>query len=413
MGIVGFVGPFGDSNFGDYAMLVNDIYDINKKNIMIFSYNTDFIADISNFYLNDCNLEIVQVDTFKIPLIATGKSFKIEYDDYSYVPFEILSKISNYNVLVDRVSQIEVLVVSGGGFLNRLWNAKHRQHKLFSIMAVILIAEQLKKRIVFLGNTFGPFDDSFEMFRCFFGRLQNVVYATRDNLCSPMNMRSIGVSQEITVLPDDFYFINGRLKKEALKNNTNGSYIVLELYESIDFLDKNIEMIKEFVSAIKDKYNLNVLFLPLDREYGGQYQGEYILKSNCEIMLYDLNLGFLPVEEACNVIKNAELIICQRYHLFVLSIANNIPVIQIFKDVCGDKRYYYNKSVGMLCNILFEQEWSESLFFSLSIESAFKNIMHNYYDIISAQKNLFNSKKKESEKRLLNKRLEYINRNIL
>ena len=36
---VGFVGPFGDSNLGDYGMLINNIYDINVKDVSIFTYN--------------------------------------------------------------------------------------------------------------------------------------------------------------------------------------------------------------------------------------------------------------------------------------------------------------------------------------------------------------------------------------
>lgn len=413
MKTIGYVGPFGDSNFGDYAMLVNNIYDIDNKDIVIFTYNKSLVESVSDYYLKDYNTEIVEVISREIPLITTGKSFKIEYDNYVNIPMEVIDKILNYDEIVTKIRKIDILVVNGGGFLNHFWNAKHRQFKLFSIMAVILAAEQLNKKIVFLGNTYGPFGESAEFYKYFFGRLNNAIYASRDNLCSPLNMREIGINQEVTVLPDDLYFINHRLLPDNIYGNFNGNYIILELYESIDYLERKISLINNFAKTVKSKYGLDVIFLPLDNGYGGQYQGEYLKKYNCNIELYKFNNGFLPIEDAEILIKNAKLIVCHRYHLFVRAIANNIPVIHILKNVYGDKRYYYNKGIGMLNNILSNQEWSEFLFFSLDIESVFDKILNSLYDIVNSQKELFNIKKTDKEKILSQTRNEYIKNNIL
>ena len=50
---IGFIGPFGDSNFGDYAMLINDVMDINEKKITIFTYDNDNTKNICDFYLKN------------------------------------------------------------------------------------------------------------------------------------------------------------------------------------------------------------------------------------------------------------------------------------------------------------------------------------------------------------------------
>ena len=47
---IGFTGPFGDANFGDYAMLVNNIYDIGIKNLKIFTYNEELLELLNKDY---------------------------------------------------------------------------------------------------------------------------------------------------------------------------------------------------------------------------------------------------------------------------------------------------------------------------------------------------------------------------
>jgi len=94
---VGFVGPFGDSNFGDYGMLINNIYDIKAKDITIFSYNIPLISKLAQKYLNNYNLSLCEVNIVAEPnLMVTHncKEYAIEYNNYPDTPFEILKKNS-------------------------------------------------------------------------------------------------------------------------------------------------------------------------------------------------------------------------------------------------------------------------------------------------------------------------------
>ena len=99
--------------------------------------------------------------------------------------------------------------------------------------------------------------------------------------------------------------------------------------------------------------------------------------------------------------------------MFLVSIANNIPTIQILKNVCNDKRYYYSKSNGLLKQVFSNQYYDETLFLKLDIESAINYIINNFDEIIKKERKLFNSKKKKSEKEMLENRKKYIEKNII
>ena len=234
---LGYVGPFGDSNFGDYAMLVNNLYDIGEKDVILFTYNKNLFLNISKEYLQDYCISICEIisNSF-INDAVTSNKYKVEYNHYPDTPLEILSEICNLNVLISFVQKIDKLVVVGGGYFNHLWNAKHRRAKLVSILAPILLASQFGKKIIFLGNTYGPFDESSEFFSNIFNYLKNTVIASRDDLYSPANLRKLGYCKKIYNLPDDLYFLNNRLKNVSVRKE---KYIILELFCSIEEIEQN------------------------------------------------------------------------------------------------------------------------------------------------------------------------------
>lgn len=71
---VGYVGPFCDNNFGDFGMLVNDVYDIGVSDIVIFSYNEKVTENIVSAYLADIgNVKLCNVKINKKERVQTGK----------------------------------------------------------------------------------------------------------------------------------------------------------------------------------------------------------------------------------------------------------------------------------------------------------------------------------------------------
>jgi len=122
---------------------------------------------------------------------------------------------------------------------------------------------------------------------------------------------------------------------------------------------------------MKRTYGYDIVFLPFNVNYGGEFQGKLLAGSFDDISFYDISkLGYFDILEANSIIKNAEFVICNRYHGFLLAIANNIPVLHFLRDVCGDKRYYFNKGYGLLKSVFGNQTFSETDFFESSLSEA-------------------------------------------
>lgn len=145
---LGYIGPFGDSNFGDYAMLINDILDIGIKDIVIFTYDIDNTRSVCEMYLKEYMIEYVFIDIEK-PEINYCKEYIVEYNIYPFIPMEIYNKIKNADEVFEKIKNIDKLIVVGGGYFNHLWNAKHRQYKLLAIMGVILKTNEYRKKYIF------------------------------------------------------------------------------------------------------------------------------------------------------------------------------------------------------------------------------------------------------------------------
>jgi len=315
------------------------------------------------------------------------------------------------------VKEIDILVVTGGGFINHFWNALHRKKRLLSMLAVILLAEQMQKRIVFLGNTIGPFDESLNFYQFLLGNLKHAVYAVRDDMFSAGQLRQLGIDDKIHSLPDDLYFMNPWLKEgvrceDSIKNRIlkYSPYIILEFYMSMEEVEKQQVRISSLISEIQEKYGYKVIFVALDQGFGGMNQGEYLQQNISNFLLWNQeDFEYMPIEELLLLVQNAKFIICQRYHLSVLALANNTPFLQILKDVCGDKRYYYVKTIGMITKVINRNRFNDTDFLSLSLEDVFEQVEEQLPEIIQRQKELFDQQKELREGVQFKLRKEFIN----
>ena len=99
---IGFTGPYSDNNLGDYAMLVNDVMEISStisevEEIIIFTYNKEFIQNIVDSYLEIYPIKIVELKLKAEVQYVPNKSkkFEIEYVKRCMLPQEVCDYIAN------------------------------------------------------------------------------------------------------------------------------------------------------------------------------------------------------------------------------------------------------------------------------------------------------------------------------
>lgn len=384
---IAFTGPFADVNFGDYAMLVNNIYDLDAKDVTLFSYDDVFLSRIQNDYLNKFNVEIVEVKLHK-------KSGNETVSCASITPIELLHKVENYQEIVARLEDIDVLIVNGGGYFNGLWSMPHRIERLTKIIIPILIANRLGKEIFFTGNSYGPFEQDANFFTCFFGVLENTTLGCRDNLYSPMWLKQIGVDdKKLKYIPDDLFVVNeSLLNKSRVHAILAKKYIVMETYLPLDFIKSNLDFFKNFSERLFNKYGLAIVFLPFNLGHGGLDQAEYLASVFTNYEYFDISkCGYLPIQDTFEIIRNAELVISTRYHAFVVALSVGTPAISVLKDVMNSKSYYYNKNYGMLKQVLKDIAFDERYYLRLDYLDAIDFVAENFTSIVEFQRRNYNA----------------------
>jgi polysaccharide pyruvyl transferase WcaK-like protein len=419
---IGITGPISETNFGDYAMFVNNLYDFNIKNVTVFSYNKGFSEAILKDYCVAYDIKVVEVKMY----LVKEKHYKKPKAKVGFQPFnpptdtplDILYRIANFDEVQAHIRDIDVLIVNGGGYFNHLWNnSLWRSNMLKKIIAPMLIATQEKKRVFFMGNSFGPFDSSEEFFNYVFNYIRDVIYAVRDRIYSSGYLSRLGIEKSsISFVPDDLFFINNDILSlplnEMIDIHSIGKYIVLEVYYPLEEIKEYIEQLKAFSENIRSKYGLSIVFLPFDFERGGMWQGEYLSTVLSNFYLCSLNsVGYLPIQDAYHIIKNAELVLCTRYHAMVLAVGAGVPVINTTKKVCDDHRYYFNKNYGLLEYAFERLQFNEMDFIRIDFPSTLKHIEENFSDILSVQKELYSSEQYKENKECLKKiRLDHLSR---
>lgn len=421
---VGITGPISEINFGDYAMLINNIFDININDVIIFSYNKGFSDVIQEDYCKDYKIQAVEVKLYPDNEERTLRD-RTEEKKVGFLPFkpptdtpiDILYRIENIDEIRDYIDSIDVLVVNGGGYFNHLWNNSiWRSDMLKKIIAPILIASQKNKKIIFTGNSFGPFDESEEFFKYMFHYFKNATFAVRDKLYSESYLLQLGIKEnKIHFIPDDLLLINEDilsfpLRNKLIEQNNIGKYIVLEAYYSLEELKMYKKELKTFSDNMYTKYGFSIVFLPFDFGNGGMNQGEFLDKELNKFYLYDLNIaGYLPIQDAYHIIKNAELVICTRYHAMVLAVGAGVPVVNTIKKVIGDHRYYYNKNYGLLEYTFDGIEFNEMDFIKINFLETLTYLEINIQEVIVKQREVYKSEQYTvNKKKLKENRLDYL-----
>ncbi len=348
--IVAFTGPYGDNNFGDYMMLVNNLLDFLSQNrqisgLVVFSYEKENLEAVLRKYIPDTRLEIICIESLIEYENCVSEKFEIRYKYPQYDRNGILSSVRNLSEVDAAVSSVDVMVLSGGGCMNYYWLADHRLWKLYSIITPLILAKKYKKKCVTMANTFGPFGKADVFFREFFKDICFDSLCVRDLVYSRKELSSIGISDDIYDSCDDFAIVkNIQVKKKLEKRE----YFVLELYCSIEDIKKYAQFIETFAKKIKRDSGYDMFYLPIAPGFGGEKQGQCLYGMLGSMVKLEPINGFAKFEDVEEIIRGAKFVICDRYHLFVRSIMNKIACIQWLRMIDGSDVYYRNKCVGFL-----------------------------------------------------------------
>lgn len=399
---IGFVGPFSTANFGDWAMLVNNIYDINCANFTIFTYSAIFPQRSLKKYCDDLNVDYVEV--------------KLKNDDMSnernifLTPFDSMSNLKNSDEIYSEIDKLDVLIISGGGWINHFW--MEGIEKINKIMIPIYIAKQKNKKIIFTANGIGPFDETKDFYRYFFSYIEGAKIAVRDDFVSMSHLTEIGVEKkDVYHIPDDLYIINERLiNKELNFEVPKQEYIVFETFYSIEQLKQHEELIVQFSQQMQKKYGLDIVLLPFDLVHYGLDQAKYLSTIIDNSVLINIGeIGYLPIQDSYNLIKNAKMMITSRYHGLVLSLNVETPVIFRLYYKNNDLRYSYNKGLGMLRTALDGISYNEMDFLQSDLGSILLSVEENFMEIISRQQKIYSLDRfKQNKKELQEKRSKYL-----
>lgn len=400
--MIGFTGPYSDVNFGDYAMLVNNVYTLDPSEVTIFVYDRSFMETVSDRYFADRRVTLAEVK------FRPG-AFSGSRDTGVMTPIEILREIENIEEVQATIESVDTLYVNGGGYLNSLWMRPHRIERLMQILAPALVAVSMGKQVVFTANGYGPFRGDTEFFASLFGSLSSARFAVRDTILSPHWMMQAGVAPErLQVLPDDLLFIDERLSESA-HAPVRDPYVVVETYLSTDFVAANIAKFEEFARVLWELHGLRVLFMPFNLGHGGVDQGHLLSESISGLELFDIEkMGYLPIEDAVALVRNAELVISSRYHAVILALGVGTPFVSVLKDVLGDKQYYYGKNVGALEGVLQDEAHDLRDYFFMDYLEALDAVAHDFVGITRRQRRAHSAAFPTTSKKLLAARDSYL-----
>lgn len=377
--MIGFTGPYSDVNFGDYAMLVNNVYSLEAQEATIFVYDMPFVERIRDDYFHDRQVRLVEVR------VRQG-AFSEGRDTRRLTPMEILRDIENVEEVTAAVAKMDTLYVNGGGYFNSLWTMPHRIEKLVQIIAPALIAATMNVPVVFTANGYGPFRGDTEFFAALFGSLPKARFGARDTILSPHWLNQAGVhADRIHTLPDDLLFIDERLTPERAPRAEK--YVVMETYLPTEFIADNFSHFERFARRMADDHGLRVIFVPFNLGHGGVDQGRLLEERLEGVEMFDIaGRGYLPIEDAVSLVRGAELVISSRYHAVILALSVGTPLVSVLKDVLGDKQYYYGKNVGALEGVLAEQPHDLRDYFFMDYVQALDAVVEDFGGITSRQR---------------------------
>jgi polysaccharide pyruvyl transferase WcaK-like protein len=355
---IGFTGATGCVDFGDYAMLVNNINQIKSRasdtEFCIFSYNgqNTHKALQANGVVGECTI----VDDV---LACMG-------EDYGNVPNSALieESIEQFNTrwkelfdecisgtihpklepLIKELSTCDLLLFNGGGYLNQNWI-----YRVYAFLIIIVLAERSAVRVVMMPQTYGPFatETEADVSRAF--KLVDRFYS-RDRIFSKNVLTSLGIEgSKIVYAIDDLFLLSEPLTKSELKVPDDALFIQLhkQMLGQIDGLVSGFSNL--ITNLVNEERIKNIVFVVFHHDGGNELKIAEDIQSKLSTSIHSEVWG--PDWNAGNLIGgfvDAKAVLCSRYHPLVIALRQGTPVVNLLAaDNAGAYDYYGAKNRGI------------------------------------------------------------------
>lgn len=351
-------------NKGNASLLFSLVENIKKSipdtNIIVSSYNPEETVKLFGYSVCDW--------PFCLRNIAEGKRLKKIVNGMIELLFALFKviiaifirlgivklKCSKGQFYPLRVLYEANMVVYPGGHLftnlNHFWG--NFSHFFPSLLLVIL-----KKKYIIIGQTVGPF---FGFSRKITERLTLFAYnhaeyiSTRD-FNSIETLSSIGINRNkinktneiVYLFPKDM--LNNYEIKLNFNNNKKTLGITIHHLYYKRFMSKNeyISHLKKFVDYVKDKYDLNIVFIPMEKERNGKSDhiliNEVIISLNNKNNVKLIDLPFDP-RYTLNILSKLDFLYATKTHSVIYGLLMKVPTIAI---AYAEKTMDFMKDFGL------------------------------------------------------------------
>lgn len=353
---------YTDYNKGDAAIIISTIQRLKalypgcRVNLQ-----STYSSDDQNFHTQHLELSkyVENIYTCLFPQLFLKRGEEYLYDtkskQYSLIKFSLRNLVNYFSVRLfkrllistteERASlqamkDADLIISKGGSFLCSHGNLRE-DISLFRLMHPFLVAKALKKKVIVLGQSLGPFDSKLSKF--IFNVLKNNVdrYYIRERRTLEL-LDSCGISIEKNRLgfcPDvAFYFDSSRgqlLVDKSANEILVGITIVDFAFDSIDKKNNYIESIRLVVNTYSQHEGIRFVVFPqvIDThpEFGTadiRLAREIVqgLERKDKITILDGNYESIDL---ANTYKKMDVFIATRLHSSIFAMASSVPALNI------------------------------------------------------------------------------------
>ena len=236
-------------------------------------------------------------------------------------------------------------------------------------------------------------------------------------------LKKSGLKKDYSYCPTVTVMVVAHNEEKVIKDKLENLMRLQYPKDKLEFLvssdnstDKTNDIVREF---IKSHPNEKIRLFEVKKRKGktnAQNEAQKTVTSEILVMT-DANSildekSIIELEDAVKLIKNAELVISSRYHALVVALSVATPIVSVLRDVLGDKRYYYNKNLGMLIQALDGIDFDERGYLRLDYLETLKFVTERFEHIVNVQKNNFNHLYEKNKENIKLRRKSFLERNI-